>query len=310
MKKITIILMALIGASTFAQNTMKRIGGPVEDRVCACPGIEWNFKTLNTTTYVDVEPYTYKIYTQTEQCTGNTVTSQTITFTNNTGGCFDDNIVGANTWYPISSSYDHCVSPRINLSEKSICKPGNINYTSTILRDEYYYIGDTPYRDVCIEYSADYSVINPENKRSTLCSEKKVFSYRLKSVPQTNACLIQNGWTSRMWVLDGSADCSNANAQQQYKSNNQLSESNTINYLSIFPNPANDELNIENLPEGIDMGSVITIYSVDGRLLLNKIIVDNSPQKLNISSLAPGTYMISITINGNTADKRIFIKAQ
>ena len=58
----------------------------------------------------------------------------------------------------------------------------------------------------------------------------------------------------------------------------------------IYPNPANDILNID----GITKGTKIQIIDITGRVLL-KWVADNNAVMLNINSLTAGNYIISIT---------------
>jgi hypothetical protein len=57
--------------------------------------------------------------------------------------------------------------------------------------------------------------------------------------------------------------------------------------ISIYPNPAHTILFVE----GIDQNSMISIYDLTGRMLINSQIVDNM---IDISSLANGIYIIKI----------------
>ncbi len=63
--------------------------------------------------------------------------------------------------------------------------------------------------------------------------------------------------------------------------------------LSVYPNPANSELNIQ-LVEGT---SVIRVYSITGSLLLEQTPTATR-ERIDVSNLQPGTYFIAVEANG------------
>jgi hypothetical protein len=70
----------------------------------------------------------------------------------------------------------------------------------------------------------------------------------------------------------------------------------------IYPNPANNVLNIVSYNAGIEK---INIYNVNGQIVLNKE-VNNNKKTINISSLESGIYIVDI-ISENTSVKRKLI---
>jgi hypothetical protein len=72
--------------------------------------------------------------------------------------------------------------------------------------------------------------------------------------------------------------------------------------VSIFPNPATNELTINNL----DKNSLIAIYDLTGRLLVKKT-AESSIEKMDISSLANGIYSLKIT-DSRTNKSFLFLK--
>jgi hypothetical protein len=72
--------------------------------------------------------------------------------------------------------------------------------------------------------------------------------------------------------------------------------------LSIYPNPAREELNIR-LAEG---ASVINVYSITGRLMLSQNVTAVQ-EKVDISKLQPGTYFIAVEVDGEMMYER-FVK--
>jgi hypothetical protein len=76
--------------------------------------------------------------------------------------------------------------------------------------------------------------------------------------------------------------------------------------INLYPNPATDKLSVE-VPFGIFSDkSAVSIYSVQGQLLLqNKINTERT--ELNISELANGVYFIKLTtLDGSLVRK--FVK--
>jgi hypothetical protein len=74
------------------------------------------------------------------------------------------------------------------------------------------------------------------------------------------------------------------------------------NSTKIYPNPANNFLNIVSLKTGI---SSVEIYNLNGQLVLNKE-VNNNQKTINISSLEGGIYIVDI-LSENTSVKRKLI---
>lgn len=62
--------------------------------------------------------------------------------------------------------------------------------------------------------------------------------------------------------------------------------------LSVYPNPANDVINLKNAPDGT---STVKIYRMEGVMVLNKEISAGS-LSIDVSNLAKGFYLL--TLNG------------
>jgi len=94
--------------------------------------------------------------------------------------------------------------------------------------------------------------------------------------------------------------------QTDYDGQYEYSQIRAINFASstkviIYPNPANDILNIV----GVEMSNTKYIYNSTGKLV--KQITNNS-NTLNISGLSPGIYYIQIVmIDGNIINQE-FVK--
>lgn len=70
------------------------------------------------------------------------------------------------------------------------------------------------------------------------------------------------------------------------------------NGLSVFPNPSNGRLYLESLNEYKD--AVISVYTMDGRLIFEKIDTIKVPKLLDLSFLTEGTYIIKVLPNGSS----------
>lgn len=73
---------------------------------------------------------------------------------------------------------------------------------------------------------------------------------------------------------------------------NDNQQSGTAEKMSVYPNPANDIINIRNAPEGI---STVKIYRMEGVMVLNEELSTGS-LSIDVSKLAKGFYLL--TLNG------------
>ena len=76
------------------------------------------------------------------------------------------------------------------------------------------------------------------------------------------------------------------------------------NLVSVYPNPANDVLNIET--KAVLLKS-ISIYDINGQLISNKTITENRAQVL-LDDINPGLYIVKIGTAAGTVVKRIVKK--
>ena len=79
-----------------------------------------------------------------------------------------------------------------------------------------------------------------------------------------------------------------------------INENRTL-VTSVYPNPVNETVNIK-----APINSIITIFSVDGKVVLNTR-ASNSIEMINVSSLENGSYIVSIS-NNNLTSTQILIK--
>ena len=77
--------------------------------------------------------------------------------------------------------------------------------------------------------------------------------------------------------------------------------------ISLYPNPASDVIRIKN-NSNINLEG-ITIYDMNGRIVIQHKVTDNSPnQTINISELYSGVYMVQIYSNQASTMKRVIKK--
>ena len=81
-----------------------------------------------------------------------------------------------------------------------------------------------------------------------------------------------------------------------------LNDNETLN-LTLYPNPASELLYLN----GLQNQSLVTIYDVTGKLVLQAEVDKNSNNSINIASLNPGVYQCSIRQN-NQSKELSFIK--
>lgn len=81
---------------------------------------------------------------------------------------------------------------------------------------------------------------------------------------------------------------------------------NPLNRFQLFPNPAQQTLNI--IFDGIGKQAQLTIAQTDGRIVLNTLVKTNDLMNYDISKLPSGTYIVSV-ISGGKSQRQILIKA-
>jgi hypothetical protein len=85
-------------------------------------------------------------------------------------------------------------------------------------------------------------------------------------------------------------------------------KSNRLGDLSISPVPAKDVLNV-NYSVADNTGlSTVTVFNINGRLVMSKEINNTSNTKLNVSNLPAGIYMLKLTNKGESLMKKFVVK--
>lgn len=80
-------------------------------------------------------------------------------------------------------------------------------------------------------------------------------------------------------------------------------EEGAFSEVNIYPNPASNRLNID-LPDNYE--GHVSIFDVSGRLVLMQEI-RGAHQSLDVSSLVPGLYNVTLTVNGQQVSRRVMI---
>jgi hypothetical protein len=79
-----------------------------------------------------------------------------------------------------------------------------------------------------------------------------------------------------------------------------------ISSVSVFPNPARVEVNITLTAAMINKAAIISILSIDGKLVISKqLVAASQTETINVSTLASGKYIIRIVTNNDAINKTI-----
>jgi hypothetical protein len=82
-----------------------------------------------------------------------------------------------------------------------------------------------------------------------------------------------------------------------------LEQTNDVENFEVYPNPSKDELNIRFKSE---QAQTLTILDLSGKTIYTEAVQNNA--KLDISNLANGTYILSVS-NQNGSNKKLFVVA-
>jgi hypothetical protein len=80
-------------------------------------------------------------------------------------------------------------------------------------------------------------------------------------------------------------------------------EDNKIEGFSYYPNPASDMLNLNS----VEVIEHVTIYNILGQQVIDRA-VDATTAELNVSSLSTGTFIMKVTVNGETGTYKLIKK--
>lgn len=88
----------------------------------------------------------------------------------------------------------------------------------------------------------------------------------------------------------------------QYSNTIEIDSKNSINYITIYPNPSNDILKFSSLASGFDK---MIIFNTIGNTVDEYYNVRDLEKGIDISHLAEGFYTIKIVVNGNSTIRKL-----
>jgi uncharacterized membrane protein affecting hemolysin expression len=72
--------------------------------------------------------------------------------------------------------------------------------------------------------------------------------------------------------------------------------------LTVYPNPTTDKISINQL---FTKPVVATIYSMEGKLILQETLAENANNELDLSSLKAGVYYIQVVENNKAFTQKL-----
>ncbi|MFZ4462797.1 MAG: T9SS type A sorting domain-containing protein, partial [Bacteroidales bacterium] len=82
-------------------------------------------------------------------------------------------------------------------------------------------------------------------------------------------------------------------------------QDNNRKSFSIYPNPASKKITLQT--DGLDNAGIVKIYSMNGVLCLSDEI-NTLNKEINIESLDPGMYVLTVQISAEIQTKRLVIQ--
>jgi hypothetical protein len=116
---------------------------------------------------------------------------------------------------------------------------------------------------------------------------------------------------SSLWNYDGSYDFAEAAAPSNVNTVVGIEEVNLSAGVSVYPNPANDFINVAY---GLTNNSVVTVdvINVLGERVMTEYVgsqaAGNYTSRIDVSNLSAGVYMLNVTINGTVNTVRVSVK--
>lgn len=108
-----------------------------------------------------------------------------------------------------------------------------------------------------------------------------------------------------MWPISSAADFTTffaSNGLSPKACLSGITEENLANSISVFPNPAVDNLVIETSNQ--EKVTAVKVYDVLGKMLMNNTVNDTERLELNVSELEKGIYYMEITTASGVAVKK------
>lgn len=135
-----------------------------------------------------------------------------------------------------------------------------------------------------VDNTEKVEIDNPSGNYTLTISHKKATLQNPNGTPQQAYSLILSGITS---IPAGLADSS-------------------VKMFTVWPNPANEQLNI-SFASGVENNASVVIYDVQGRKVMASSLL-NTDNVLNLQGLAKGVYMVNVTNGEKTEVEKVIIK--
>lgn len=105
-------------------------------------------------------------------------------------------------------------------------------------------------------------------------------------------------------ILDNATGCNSPEEVQDSCEANavMIDEQYIINNLALYPNPANQELNLSI--EGLTIDEVV-VYSLTGQQVY---AFRPESETIDISTLPPGMYIVEVTVEGRKVGQKIMVQ--
>ena len=116
---------------------------------------------------------------------------------------------------------------------------------------------------------------------------------------------------STLWNYDGTYNFDEASASSNVNTVVGIEEVSLSTGVSVYPNPANDFINVAY---GLTNNSVVTVdvINVLGERVMTEYVgsqaAGNYTSRLDVSNLSAGVYMLNVTINGTVSTVRVSVK--
>ena len=81
-----------------------------------------------------------------------------------------------------------------------------------------------------------------------------------------------------------------------------VSEQEIYNQIIVTPNPNNGLFNI-NVPLGNTYSLIV--YDIQGKKIYEELSIDTEQKNIDLTKNSPGIYLLNLTINGKSYNKKI-----
>ena len=129
----------------------------------------------------------------------------------------------------------------------------------------------------------------------------------------TNWAFKQYSWTGNVNGITGSGldmDVFNGNLTALTSllgcSSTEVTEKNSDSDFILYPNPANENITLENISQNNSQGEIISIYNIQGQLLFQQMMQQQRTE-INVSGFSRGMYMLQVKTEKGLEVKK-FIK--